>query len=564
MKKIVLFLISVIALLSCSDDFITKEPLGVSSNLTFYDSPENCKLAVNAVYDPLQWHEMYGINHWAIGDVCSDDAEKGGSDISKPYQEDAYDIFTMCTYNVTPLNEMIANMWDSYYIGIGRANSLLEQTENLISGKDSVLYKQYRGEARFLRAYYYFDMARIWGPVPLLTSSVTPDEATALGNRAENDNSTGTKQMEKMYEFIISELEAIQNNLPWEYSATEDFGRISKGAVQALLAKVYLYRADNEYFGEDSDYESAFTVANNLITNSNNPYELENKYQDVFDMNLENQFSDEFVFTIQYISNSNSGDSYNRNDGAEGSIKPTYTNIRWVIDPETDKPIRISDFGYGFMMPTQDLVDEFNPADPRLTMMKEEGDSIYLDLANGQKHYKVYFAPGKTTGYYCMKNTVYYDKYDATKAQNTGKSIPVIRYADVLLIAAEAGVQSGHTTEALAYVNWLRVRARKSTRQQTGYKQYDYSVPASLEPADYSAITLNKVRKERRMELFCESSRYFDVVRWGKDDEIFGSITEDVAGNPVSWNSATEGRLPIPNIQIILHTGGNLIQNPGY
>ena len=560
MKKIAIIVLTGLALSSCSDEFITKDPLAVGSNVTFYDTPANCELAVNAIYDPLQWEEMYSRNFWAFADVASDDAEKGGGKDALQYKNDQLEMGDINNFNTTQLNAYVIQSWKNYYIGIGRANALLDQTSDQLASKDSTIFKRYRGEARFLRAYFYFDLARIWGPVPLVTSTVAPSDAKNIGNRAAGDDAVGTLQMKAVYDFVIDELTAIQNDLPWTYDA-DNFGRITRGTVQAMLAKALLYRAD--IFDQAADYETSYQVSKTLIGSKDlTGYELEQKYQDIFDMDLLNENSKEIVWAINFI-DADSKDSYNREGLGEGSIKSTYVGPRFFVKDDGTVG-ECGAYGYGFDMPTQDLVDQFNPADPRLDMMYKPGDSIYFDAvtAGSPKFYKISY-PSFTTGYYCKKAGLNYTKFAAANKQCSGKNIPVIRYAEVLLNAAEAGYQAGHTAEALGYVNDIRERARNSKRTMTAFDTYTYTpgtIPASLT----SLSSIDDIRDERRRELYLEVNRYFDVVRWGLDAQIFVAIKEDVAGNPVAYNPATLGRFPIPQEQIILHVGGNLIQNPGY
>lgn len=561
MKKIAITVLAALALVSCSDEFLNKEPLAVGSNVTFYDNPINCELAVNAIYDPLQWESMYSRNFWGIADVATDDAEKGGGEDAPRYKDDQLEMFDISTYNVNQLNTYIKDMWVGYYIGIGRANAMLDQTTEFLTSEDSVIYKRLRGEARFLRAFFYFDMVRLWGPVPLVTATVSPGDSYSIGNRASGDDEKGTKQIEEIYNFVVDELTAIQNDLPWSYDAA-NFGRVTQAAVKTLLAKALLYRAD--VLKQNADYELAFQTAKNLINNPNNPHSLEPKYQDIFDMDNLKENSPEIIFSIQFIDGATS-ESYDRAGQSEGTIKPTYVGPRYYI--KDDGSVATSgDYGYGFLMPRQDLVNQFDANDPRLDMMYKPNDSIYWDLPTKSttktpKWYKIYY-PSYTTGYYCKKSGLNYDKFGTAKAQASGKDIPVIRYADLLLIAAEAGVQSGHADDAKTYINLIRKRARESKRVMTAYNTYTYSV--GTVPADLPSVTLNDVKKERRMELYCEGHRYFDVVRWGEADVIFGAIKSDIAGNPVNWKPATLGRMPIPQEQIILHNSGNLKQNPGY
>ena len=552
MKKILGILVTSFVLFSCTEDFINKQPLGVETNVIFYDKVENCELAVNAIYDPLGWESMYQVGMMALGDMTSDDAEKGGGDNVLQYKSDQGAIFDIVTFTVNPINGYLADIWDASYIGIARANAMLDATNKIDATNDDYqTFKRLRGEARFLRALYYFDLVRIYGPVPLLKQAIAPADAIDVGNRADGDDAQGTKQVKAIYDFIIEELEAIQNDVPWTYNA-DNYGRVTAAAAKALLAKAYLYKADI-FSNSDNEYEKAYLAAKEVLDNES--YGLEAKYQDIFDLNLENESSKEFIFTIQFTS----GSSTLR--GGEGSIRPIYVTPRFFINAQ-GKPEKKDGYGYGFNIPRQDLIDAFDANDPRLDMVLAEGDSLYCN-AFGSPQWTKIAKVDWNTGYYCMKGSVNYEQFAGFNTQVIGKNIPVIRYADVMLIAAEAGFKDGgYKAEALKYVNDIRKRARESKRVLNAYNDYTYSV--GTVPADLSAITLDDIKKERRLELYCEGHRFFDLVRWGDADAILGAITKDVAGYPVLWNPATLGRMPIPQAQINLHTGGKLVQNPGY
>ena len=170
------------------------------------------------------------------------------------------------------------------------------------------------------------------------------------------------------------------------------------------------------------------------------------------------------------------------------------------------------------------------------------------------------------TGYYCMKRTMASPLIMSSKnTQCMEKNDILLRWADVLLIAAEAGVQCGHAAEATTLLNELRTRANNSART------IDYSVPGSSDAcytyAPSSALsmlgtaTLDDVKHERRVEMYGEGDRFWDLIRW---DETEKFRTEDISGYKFKYNPATLGRWPIPQAQIILHAGGNLKQNPGF
>jgi len=558
MKKLLVILVTSLILFSCTEDFITKQPLGVESNISFYQNIDNCELAVNAIYDPLGWEQdgnsYYQIGMLMLGDMRSDDTEKGGGNDVLQYPDDQPAFHDICTFTATPLNGYAKSLWSFIYIGISRANAMLDGSKGF-SEDDSEYSKYVRlcAEARFLRAMYYFDLVRIWGPVPLLKNAISPADAVNIGNRADGDDAQGTKQMLAIYEFIISELEAIQNDLPWIYGS-EDLGRVTAAAAKSLLAKAYLYKAD--IFGNlDNEYEKSYLAAKEVIENGT--YGLEEKYQDAFDVNMEYEYSKEYIFAVQFVS----GGTTQR--GGEGSLRPVYLLPRFFVDKDGVHKKSDPEYGYGFNMPRQDLVDAFNPNDPRLDMIVSVGDSLYCTPFNTAN--PAWWRIGKVdinTGHYCLKGTVNYSILKQY-GQTVGKNIPVIRFAEVLLIAAEAGFKDGdYKAQALSYVNELRLRARNSNRIMNDYNDYTY-IPGTV-PADLKAITLNDIKNERRLELYGEGHRFFDIIRWGDADQIMSSITSDIAGYPVLWNSEQLGRLPIPQSEISLHSGGNLKQNPGY
>lgn len=564
MKKILLISLSALVLISCTEDFITKEPLAMITNVTFYDNPQNCELAVNAIYDPLGWQNMYQVAAFAYGDVASDDTEKGGGNSVADYPTDQADMNPIATHTATPLNTYLRDWWEYAYIGIARANEMIYRTGDLVTGEHAAHYRRMRGEARFLRAFYYFDLVRLFGPVPLVTQPISPLNAENIGNRADGDDAAGNKQVEAIYNFIISELNAIQNDIPWVYN-TENRGRVTAGAAKALLAKVYLFKAD--LLGEkDGEYKKAYDLAVEVINNGT--HELEPMFHDLFDMALDNEYNKEVIFAIQFTS----GTETLR--GEEGNIRPVYTSPRIFVNPANGQNAVRDGYGYGFNMPRQDLVDAFDPLDPRLDLIIAAGDSLLCTAFSPTTI--AWYAIGKVnwnTGFYSLKGTVNYDVFAAFDSQVIGKNIPVIRLGEVYLLAAEAAFKNNDPANALKYVNDIRERARNSAAASIPNVRgafYKNRIAAGLvgspsqPPVALTAITLDDIKLERRLELFTEGHRFFDLVRWGDADAVLGAITQDVAGYPIQWSPAKLGRWPIPHTQITLHTGGNLIQNPGY
>lgn len=569
MKKITIAIIALLGLYSCTEDFITKDPLGVSSSASYYKDPDQCQLAVNAIYDPLGWFQFHDEYLWKIGDICTDDCERGGANSKEMYTtgDDWDKSGQLCVFEASDRSGIMSGMWNAGYIAIGRANAMLAGSE----GVDNAEIKTMRAEVKFLRAWYYFQLTKVFGPVILLESTVSVENAESLGNRAEGDND-GSKQVRKQYDFIIDELTSIIDELPVTANA---FGKVTKGAAQAFLAKAYLYRAD--FCSNPSDYQEAYNVATQIISDGN--YALEEHYQDLFDIFGEShEQSKEVIFSVQHIA----GTQYGR-DG-DGTILPLYVAPRYLWDPKS-KTSQIEDgLGYGFAIPTQNLMDEFEAGDPRATMIvaTPHGDATIdatitkLDLdtaiwaapANTGDKTEGWYAIGKTTwstGYYCMKKSQVSPLVQDGNSQCSGKDNIVLRYGDVLLMAAEAATQIGKEAEAAGFLNELRHRANKSARTidyaQSGMSDACYTYTPSTALSDLSTADLEAVKHERRVEMYGEAERYWDLVRWG-DTQKFR--TKDISGYEFHYNEATLGRWPIPQEQIILHTGGNLKQNPGY
>lgn len=575
MKKITIAIIALLGMYSCTEDFITKDPLGVSSSASYYKVPDQCQLSVNAIYDPLGWFEFHDEYLWKIGDICSDDCERGGANSLDQYTtgDDWDKSGQLCVFEATDRSSIMSGMWKAGYVAIGRANAMLAGSE----GVDNAEIKTMRAEVKFLRAWYYFQLTKVFGPVILSDKFVSVAEAADLGNRADGD-SDGSKQVRAQYDFIISELESIIKNDELPVTANA-FGKVTKGAAQAFLTKAYLYRAYTCGTGKgtDGDFQKAHNVAKDIINSGT--YALEPHYQDLFDIfGSSFEQSKEVIFSVQHIA----GTQYGR-DG-DGSIIPLYVAPRYLWDP-IKKQSQIEDgLGYGFAIPTQNLLDEFEAGDPRATMIvaSPHGDAtidatitkLNLDTAvwasptNTGDKTEGWYAIGKvswSTGYYNMKKSQVSPLVQERNPQCAGKDNIILRYGDVLLMAAEAAAQLGEEGVAAGYLNQLRQRANNSARTidytKDGMTSACYTYTPTTALADLSTADTAAVKHERRVEMYGEAERYWDLVRWG-DTKKFR--TEDISGTKFQYNEATMGRWPIPQEQIILHTGGNLKQNPGY
>lgn len=568
-KNLIIVALVALGFCSCTEDFITKNPLGVASSATYYKNVDQCQLSVNAIYDPLGWFNLHDEYLWKIGDICSDDCERGGGNDKANYTmgDDWDKSGQLSVFQASDRSTIMTGIWEASYIAIARANAMLAGTEEVKDEKD---FKVMRGEVRFLRAWYYFQLTKVFGPVVLLKETVSVADAENLGNRA-SDDPDGLKQVKAQYDFIIEELEAIKDDLPVTAS---EFGKVTNGAARAFLAKAYLYRANT---CGTNDLENAYQTAYNLY--SEGTYQLEEHYQNVFDIYSEAyERSKEVIFSVQHME----GSIYGRD--SEGSIMPVYMAPRYYYDPSKSASVLEDGLGYGFAIPTQDLMNEFEDGDPRATMVVASPyknsdvtstiSRLNLDtkawcspanIEGGEGWYEI-GATDWTTGYYNMKKSCSSPRImGSMNTQCVGKDNVLIRLADVMLIAAEAGVQCGHVTEATDLLNALRTRANNSARTidytADGSTEACYTYTPSTALAMLPTADLDAVKHERRVEMYGEGERYWDLVRWGETDKF---RTKDIVGHEFKYDPKTLGRWPIPQAEIILHAGGNLKQNPEY
>ncbi len=486
--KVLTFITATIFLFSCKDEFLEKSPQGQVTQENFPSNPADALAATNAVYEVLR----YGTYHrgfYPIDDIMSDDALKGSSPGDLTADLLPFDVFD---HNVT--NPFILNWWRALYTGVRRANVVIDRVPSVKMSTE--LKSRYLAEARFLRALYYSDLARGFGGVPLVTESEVKTDFTR-------------SSLTQTYDFIEADLRKAMDVLPEasEYAA-EDIGRATKGAAKALLARVYLYQ---------EEFDSAAIFAEEVINSQQ--YGLENSFENAF--RQETEFGMESVFEVGGI-------------GAQGGI--TAGNNDYSIGQGVrGTPNR----GIGANRPSMDLINSFEEGDPRMQatviFVGEELDGIEIlgdpqtpdTTANGQPetYNQKIWTPG------------------TTPFSNTEHNRRLIRYAEVLLIAAEALNQTGNSAQALIYLNQIRERAREGNTDIL--KDITETNPDVLED-----IILN----ERRYELALEGHRYWDLVRTGKAPEILG---------PLGFQTNKHELLPIPQSERDI-TNGLLDQNPNW
>jgi hypothetical protein len=481
-SSIVVFLIGAIAI-SCSDSFVDVDSFDEDSE-SFFNSEEDYQSALIGAYDLLQSSYL----NVMLGEIASDNTLAGGESAT-----DVPGIQEVDNMTHNPVNAQLRDIWSWMFAGVNRANYILEFKEKTdFAGKEQVL-----AEATFLRAYYYFELVKWFGDVPL-----SVDKRLLFGDQ---DVAERTPKAE-VYAQIELDLIFAAANLPAVQSET---GRATKGAAQALLGKVYLY--------QDKFSEAAIVLEE--VINSG-PYDLVTDYNSIFEQAGENNI--ESVFEVQYTDVEGAG--FGCLQCSEGNVAVGFNGIRNYTGPDFDS-------GFSFNVPTQEAYNAFEAGDIRR-------DVAVLNIVTWAQQTGATYVEGfEHTGFYNRK-------YIARKGDlNTGDSnltnpnnYRAIRFADVLLMAAEANNRksASDNLKAQAYLNRVRDRVGLLPVLVTG---------ASLTDAIY---------QERRIELMGEGHRFFDLVRTG------------TAAQAIPGFSAGKNELfPIPSIEIEL-AGNRWAQNAGY
>ena len=509
--KYILILIILGMISACSNDFLDKKPLVVSSAETYYSNEEEANTAIIGIYSILQNEQSQLAPFMIIGDDCSDNCDVGNSNseafswLGSPAQE-------LQKFEVISSNWVNNQLWAQGFTGITWASQAIER----ISANQNIPDKsknQFLGEAHFLRGLYYFMLTRQYGRLPIVNHVLSYDEY--FSERAT---------LEQTWTFIEDELKLAAQLLPKksEYSVA-DLGRATQGAANSLLGKAYIYQGK---------FTEAYDVLKLVVTSGE--YGLEPIYANLF--TIENENGIESIFEIQH-STSNTGWA----NSNEGSILSFYEH-----DANPSDPVKWHN-GWSMHCPTQDLVDSYEVGDPRM------GATIIFPNELFDEHINVNAA--SPTGYQPKKWYVPYSERSQADQSDNPKNIIFIRYADVLLYLAEAANETGKTDEALNYLEQVRERSRLNAEQE--------GVLPVISETGKDALRL-KIWHERRVELACEGQRFWDIVRQGRAGTLMRSYSETY--NSIKGQSFVDGVneiFPIPRDQIDI-SNGTMEQNPGY
>lgn len=519
----------------CKKEFLEKKNPNAISSQNYWKTASDAERGVNAVYASLQYIGFYMRLYHMATDMVSDET-RGTGTLNTSWVQ-----LKLFTANAN--NELPKELWIGCYQGISRANLVLENVPAI--SMDADLQNRILGEARFLRAFYYWHLVANFGDVPLITK---------VGQLADPDEVKFPARTPKLqvYNQMIEDLQFAAANLDPSYDAA-NLGRATSWAAKSLLGKVYLYMASDDPANATTHYTDAATILTDVINNG--PYDLVADYRDNHTSTNENNI--ESVFEVQFAS-------------GFGSV--------WA---GTDQPtsgegqLRSVEFGvlnHGFhnVIPSEKMVKEFEPGDPRKGLAMYGDDAVSGNITFGtQKYFNEDAAnPGifqQAAGWNGTSYSDYYGGFAIRKYShdgigfeetNTGSEINIraIRFADVLLMRAEAANESGSnggTAQAAADVN--RVRARASASLPT--------VSASLSKDDMR----DSIIHERMVELCFEEHRLNDLRRWHKLGYVdFAEEMKytDNNGNVVKPEMPKYLYYPIPALERDINS--NLSQNTGW
>ncbi|MCT4672455.1 MAG: RagB/SusD family nutrient uptake outer membrane protein [Prolixibacteraceae bacterium] len=493
---------------SSCENYLDKQPLGDLSPENYYSTAEGAEAGVNAAYSYLRHYDLVGLPFIAVGDIASDDADHGNKN-NKASME-----FNEFTFSSS--SSLMNNWFSGQYVLIGRANIVINSESEFNFSED--LQKRILAEAKFMRAYGYFNLVKSFGGVPKIT--VLPELDGDFIPRAST---------EEIWKLIDEDLEYAIEYLPERsgYSSA-NLGRVTKGAARGLLARAYLFR---------NDFPNVEKYAMEIINSGE--YSLFPDYEGIFTYDGEN--CSESVFEIQ-ATRSESGnktgtDKYNTVQGSKAKY--------W--DEEKGVFINNQGLGWGINSPSDDLEAAYETGDPRKeATIAYVGDTLYdgrtIVVRNSKNHALKYNQKGILPLFYDGSN----DKVlSGGGGANNPANVRIIRYADVLLMAAEALNENGKSGEALPYLNMVRERARGG----------NVDILPDVTTSDVTELRY-AIWHERRVELAMEQHRYWDILRQGRAPKLLQALGK-------SYVAGKHELLPIPQVDIDA-TEGVITQNPGY
>jgi hypothetical protein len=466
MKKqfFVITIVGCLVAASCGDDALNKTNVNNQTPETYFQTGLEVGRAVNGIYASLQNNNLHGREYFFMHDLRSGEFSAGGGQLESPRAQ-------ILIGAQAPSNGILTPVWNALYYLIHRANAVIDLSQT--TPMDETLKARYVAEAKFLRAYAYYQLMGFWGGVPIMQHYATAIDQTL-------PRSTETE----VYQFIVSELKSILNDLPVSY-AGDDMGRVPRGAAKVLLAKTYLFF--NDYANAKTQLEDVRDMG----------YSLMDKYFDNF--TEEAEYNKESIWEISFTSNGN----YNW-DGEGNDFGP---NESWIRSQE------YSAIGWRNLIPSDNLLAEFENNDPRLKDNFYFTGDTYGDPA-APKILTDKDQQGNVSNFKGVQQKISWKKYSVMYKldpggfwDKNGMNYRVYRYADILLLLAECENEIGSPTSAIGYLN--QVRQRPSTNMPV--------YPTTAYPVNSKTEIFRAIMHERMVELAGEEIRNFDIVRWRKN-----------------------------------------------
>lgn len=491
MKKIIYIIFGLLLFNACSEKILDlKNPNQYSAD-TYYQNLGECEKGVNAIYGGLYHDGLFAREYYYIFDCLANEAEQ-----NYPMEAPTTD---WPNYTHNPGNAELQGLWRSLYRIILRSNIAIESTNKweAVTDDEKARKETLLGEAYFLKGWAYFDLVNIWGRVPLRTY----------------ENSTEAKvprsSVEDIWTQVESDLTEAINRLPVSWDA-DNLGRATKGAAVALMGKTYLYQ---------KKYSQAHTELA-LLESSPYSYALHNNYSEDF-LEVGNN-NEESVFDVQFKGGAVGDAVWYMFGGQESSgLGGLHTGRAMEYGFNDWQNVLISNAAVEAYKYKDESGSDY--IDPRASMVFY-GDAVAggdTDWVGGTYEFSVFG--------YTYKKYQRYESIIAENEPNSGIDAKVIRYADVLLMRAEALIMDNQTDQALPLINQVRTRVGA----------FEYTSLGSQQDA------MDKIELERRLELCGEQVRWFDLIRWGKAMNVLND--EKYAAKGVRPFQEKMVLFPIPN-----------------
>lgn len=556
---------------SCSDDFLDVGATGslAEAQMTTLSGIDGTLIGAYAALNGVFGNRFEGPSHWVTGSITGGEANKGTD------PGDYSTINPIQRYETDPTSGDLNNLWRGRFEGIARSNRVLAliAMSEAISAADAA---RLAGEARLLRGHFYFDLKKHFNSVPWVDESVAAAEISSIANSADV-----WSKIEADFQFAYDNLPAVQGQA----------GRVNKWAAAAYMGKAKLYQKD--YAGAKQWFDN---VIANGVTPSGDKYALLDNYASIYNAEFDNHA--EAVFDVESANNTGSVNNanyfddlnYPYNTGSDGPgnccgfFQPSFelANSFRTKDglPLLDKSYNSADneVAHDFLIESSDpFTPDAKPLDPRIDHSIGRRSIPYLDwIAHPGKNW---IRKQDYAGPYSPKKYIYYKSQEGSLTDASSwtrgyalMNYTIIRFADVLLMAAEAEIEAGSLDKALEYVNQVRARAANSdywVKNPDGSNAANYQIELYGSFASKADAT-KAVQMERKLELSGEGHRFFDLVRWGIAAEELNAYLQYESKYLVtkfggaSFTSGKNEYYPIPQTQIDIQGSDVLSQNPGY